>query len=76
MNLSNIITIDKNILGGIPVFTGTRVPIQNLFDYLEAGDNINDFLEDFDYIPKIHVLNVLQSTQKMFLETKLYENLA
>ena len=52
MKASEIIVVDKDILGGIPVFKGTRVPIKNLFDYLEAGDSLNTFLEDFDYIPK------------------------
>ena len=43
-----IINIDPEILGGTPVFYGTRVPIKNLFDYLEAGKSIDYFLDDFD----------------------------
>jgi uncharacterized protein (DUF433 family) len=43
-----VINIDPDILGGTPVFFGTRVPIKNLFDYLETGDSIEVFLEDFD----------------------------
>jgi len=41
--------VDRNpeILGGTPVFAGTRVPVKNLFDYLEAGDSLDDFLTSF-----------------------------
>lgn len=57
------IAIDKDILGGIPVFKGTRVPITNLFDYLKAGDSLNDFLKDFDYIPRDYCIEVLAASQ-------------
>jgi len=60
MNASEVISIDKEVLGGTPVFRGTRVPIKNLFDYLEAGDSLNDFLNDFDYIPKEHCIVLLK----------------
>ena len=43
MNLKALITIDQDILGGQPVFTGTRVPIKSLFDHLEAGISLDDF---------------------------------
>ncbi len=61
MKVSEVITVDKEILGGIPVFKGTRVPVKNLFDYLEAGDSLNDFLEDFDYIPREYCLMALNN---------------
>lgn len=44
---SEIVQIDPEIQGGVPVFAGTRVPVQNLIDYLEAGDSLSDFLADF-----------------------------
>ena len=47
-----VINIDPDILGGTPVLFGTRVPIKNLFDYLETGDSIEMFLEDFDGVSK------------------------
>ena len=50
-----IINIDPEILGGTPVFFGTRVPIKNLFDYLETGDSIEVFLEDFEGVSKEQV---------------------
>jgi uncharacterized protein (DUF433 family) len=43
----SVITKDPDILGGTPVFRGTRVPIQTLFDYLEGGETLEDFLEGF-----------------------------
>jgi len=73
-----VINIDQDILGGTPVFYGTRVPIKNLFDYLETGDSINDFLEDFESVNMEQVLKVLQMSQKLF-ETStniLHENFA
>ena len=64
MKVSEAIVIDKDILGGIPVFKGTRVPVKNLFDYLEAGDSLNDFLNDFDYIPREYCLTILKTSEQ------------
>jgi len=47
-------------LGGTPIFAGTRVLIKNLFDYLEAGDSLENFLDDFDYIPREHAVAILE----------------
>jgi len=58
-----IINIDPDILGGTPVFFGTRVPIKNLFDYLETGDSIEVFLEDFEGVSKDQVLKVLDNSR-------------
>jgi uncharacterized protein (DUF433 family) len=58
-----IINIDKEILGGTPVFMGTRVPIKNLFDYLETSETIEAFLEDFDGVTKSQVLKLLEMSQ-------------
>lgn len=55
-----LITTDEQILGGIPVFTGTRVPVKNLFDYLAAGDSLEEFLDDFPGVTRDHALNVLR----------------
>ena len=76
MKIGEVIISDKEILGGTPVFAGTRVPIKNLFDYLEAGDSIEDFLNDFDYIPREHAVTVLEFSEKLLTEQKLYENFA
>ena len=76
MNFSNIIISDPEILSGTPVFKGTRVPVKNLFDYLEAGDSVDKFLEDFDYIPKESVLAILKFTEHIFSQPSVYENIA
>ena len=60
-----VINIDKDILGGTPVFYGTRVPIKNLFDYLETGDSIDIFLDDFEGVSKSQVLRLLKMSQKL-----------
>ena len=60
-----VINIDPEILGGTPVFYGTRVPIKNLFDYLETGDSIETFLEDFDGVSKEQVVKLLEMSQKL-----------
>ena len=72
------INIDPEILGGTPVFSGTRVPIKNMFDYLETGDTIEIFLEDFDAVSRKQVIKVLEMSQKL-IETSsniLNENIA
>ena len=73
-----VINIDPEILGGTPVFYGTRVPIKNLFDYLETGDSIEIFLDDFDGVKREQVITALKMSQKL-IETSteiLNENFA
>lgn len=72
------INIDPEILGGTPVFYGTRVPIKNLFDYLEGGDSIEIFLDDFDSVSKEQVIKVLEMSQKLIESSTgiLHENIA
>ncbi len=55
-------TIDKDpeILGGTPVFSGTRVPVRILMEYLEAGDRLDDFLENYPTVSRRQALTVLQ----------------
>lgn len=50
-------------MGGTPVFTGTRVPIQTLIDYLAAGDSIDDFLEGFPTVTRKQVTDFLQQAE-------------
>jgi len=75
---ARIINIDPEILGGTPVFAGTRVPIKNLFDYLETGETIDYFLDDFGGVSREQVVKILDMSQK-FIESSsniLHENLA
>lgn len=60
-----VINIDPEILGGTPVFFGTRVPIKNLFDYLETGESIQAFLDDFEGVSKSQVVKLLEMSQKL-----------
>lgn len=53
----------KEILSGISIFSGTRVPVRNLFDYLVAGESIKDFLEDFPTVSFEQVRHILQSAE-------------
>jgi uncharacterized protein (DUF433 family) len=75
---AKVINIDAEILGGTPVFSGTRVPIKNLFDYLESGDSIEDFLSDFEGVKKEQVIKVLEMSQKLIENSSniLNENFA
>ena len=51
---------DPEILGGTPVFVGTRVPVKNLFDYLEAGDSLDEFLESFPSVTREQAVATLE----------------
>ena len=55
-----LIQISKDILGGTPVFFGTRVPVSTLIDYLEAGDRLDDFLKDYPSVSHKQALQVLE----------------
>jgi uncharacterized protein (DUF433 family) len=55
----SVISRSPDILGGTPVFTGTRVPVQTLVDYLKAGETIDDFLDGFPTVSRDRVLAVL-----------------
>jgi len=51
---------DPEILGGVPVFVGTRVPVQNLFDYLSGGDSLDDFLRSFPTVDREQAVAALE----------------
>jgi uncharacterized protein (DUF433 family) len=60
MNQSSVIRSDPDILGGTPVFVGTRVPVQALIDYIEGGHSLTEFLEDFPTVPQEIVIAALE----------------
>ena len=62
-----VIQYSKGILGGTPVFKGTRVPIKTLIDYLEAGDRLDDFLEDFPTVTREQTLQLLELAKEALL---------
>ena len=59
------ITISPNIQSGEPVFTNTRVPVKNLFDYLKAGHTLNDFLEDFPSVTQQQAVEVIEHFENL-----------
>ena len=59
-----VIHSDPDIQGGVPVFIGTRVPVKNLFDYLEGASSLDDFLEDFPSISREKAVAVLEAARE------------
>ena len=69
------INIDPETMGGTPVFTGTRVPIQSLFDYIETGETLDEFLENFPTVRREDAIQMLQMAKKTLTTEKiLHEN--
>lgn len=66
MNTS-VVKIDPEIMSGAPCFAGTRVPIQNLIDYLQGGDSIDVFLEDFPTVTRDQVISFLKEAKESVL---------
>ena len=59
----DLISVDPQVQGGAPVFAGTRVPVKNLFDYLEAGDTLDRFLADFPSVAREMAVAVLEQAR-------------
>jgi uncharacterized protein (DUF433 family) len=59
-SLAAVVTLDRETMHGIPCFTGTRIPVQTLIDFLETGESIDDFLTVYPYIPRQQILTVLE----------------
>jgi uncharacterized protein (DUF433 family) len=62
-----VIIKNPNILGGTPVFRGTRVPVQTLFDYLEGGETLEDFLEGFPTVSRESAVSALEEAKHLLL---------
>ena len=58
-----VISCNPEVMGGTPVFSGTRVPVQTLLDYLEAGDSIDDFLTGFPSVTREQVISFLEQAK-------------
>ena len=63
----SVVKIDPELMSGAPCFAGTRVPIQNLMDYLEGGDSIDEFLEDFPTVSRQQVISCLEEAKESVL---------
>jgi uncharacterized protein (DUF433 family) len=64
---TSVVHSDRDILGGTPVFVGTRVPVRTLLDYLEAGDSLQEFLEDFPSVTREQAVAALQLAKQMLM---------
>lgn len=62
---SAVVHSDPEILGGTPVFVGTRVPVKTLYDYLEAGDSLGEFLNDFPSVTREQAVAALELAREM-----------
>jgi uncharacterized protein (DUF433 family) len=67
MQASELIQVDPDILGGAPVFKGTRVPVKTLFDYLENDYSLEEFLECFPSVSRAMACRVLESSESALL---------
>lgn len=63
------ITTDPDTMHGVPVFRGTRVPVQTLFDYLGGGDTLEDFLEGFPTVSRVLAFEVLEEAKQQLLNS-------
>ena len=72
-NIKDLITIDPETMGGQPVFKGTRVPIQTLFDHLEEGVSLDEFLDDFDTVSKVQAIAIMEIASKLLSSKNIAE---
>ncbi len=66
---SAVVHSDPNVMGGTPVFIGTRVPAQSLFDYLEGGDTLDEFLRQFPTVKREQALAALEQARESILSS-------
>lgn len=64
---NQIISASPEIMGGTPVFAGTRVPVQTLLDYIKAGESIDDFLDGFPTVTRAQVIALLEEAEKQLV---------
>jgi uncharacterized protein (DUF433 family) len=67
MTAAEVISSDPEVQGGAAVFTGTRVPVKNLIDYLEAGDSLEEFLDDFPSVTREQAVAALELAKEALL---------
>jgi uncharacterized protein (DUF433 family) len=67
MELRDVVHSDPDIMSGTPVFVGTRVPVQSLFDYLEGGETVDEFLDQFPSVTRAQALAALDHARMIIL---------
>lgn len=65
----SVISVKKDVMSGTPVFEGTRVPVKALFDYLEGGQTIEEFLDQYPSVTREQVLDVLKESHEKLLNS-------
>ena len=73
---NGVIIIDPEILGGTPVFSGTRVPVKFFFEYIESGETLDEFLFNFPTVKKDQALQLLEIAKKLIIRQVPDENFA
>ncbi len=68
MTTNDVISVDPELMAGTPVFRGTRVPIHSLFEYMENGYSLDEFLESFPAVRREQVISLLQLSESSALE--------
>jgi uncharacterized protein (DUF433 family) len=71
INNASVVHSDPEILGGTPVFVGTRVPLRNLIDYIEHGYNLDEFLDDFPSVSREQVVAALEAASEALIADAL-----
>jgi uncharacterized protein (DUF433 family) len=67
MGSDSVIVRDRDVLGGVPIFRGTRVPFQSLLDYLEGGQTLNEFLDDFPTVSREAAVEALEHAKSLLV---------
>lgn len=66
--VAGVVSVDRDIMHGTPCFTGTRVPVQTLLDYIEEGDTLNSFLKDFSTVKRSQAIQFLELAKQQLIE--------
>lgn len=69
MSLDEIVVVDPELMNGTPCFTGTRVPVRNLLDYLEAGDTLDEFLTQFPTVSREKAVAFMEQSSRLLIES-------
>ena len=69
MNPKSVVSIDNDVMGGTPVLVGTRVPVQSLFDYLEGGETVDEFLRQFPSVDRKQAVAALQMARDSIISS-------
>jgi uncharacterized protein (DUF433 family) len=67
MKRDSVVTVDQEIMSGTPCFAGTRVPARTLIDYLESGDSLEEFLEDFPTVSREQAVALLEEASELLI---------